>query len=61
LLRGRVLPLSRSFEKILKKPLLFLAKLRESGPVAFVADKSRTIQIAARPPAATFPQLRKKL
>jgi len=32
-------------------------KLRESG---FVANRSRTIQIVARPRAATFPQLRKK-
>jgi hypothetical protein len=32
-------------------------KLRESG---FVADMSRTIQIVAKPRAATFPQLQQK-
>ena len=33
-----------------------IGKMRESG---YVANMSRTIQIAARPRAANFPQLRK--
>jgi hypothetical protein len=55
-----VLPLSRSFEKNSEKPLFFARKAAGKWS-CFVADTSRTIQIAARPPAATFPQLRKKL
>ena len=58
--RGRVLPLSLSFEKNSEKPLFF-AREAAGKWSCFVADTSRTIQIAARPPAATFPQLRKKL
>jgi hypothetical protein len=58
LLGGRVVLLSRGFEKNSEKPL-FLACKAAGKWSGFVASMSWRIQIASGPHASTFPQLRK--